>query len=1494
MVTYNFGQVIDSYVAAVFPESDDHYNLLKDSNEDVATEEKPEVPRWHTILQCLQATLLIATLIALGTYALHVRSSYFSTLIQRAGLKEPVSLTDEGYVKFLTKLDEVKSSANVDAGTIQLFDLELQHGSDTFGYSDITTRRDVAYWLQFGLIPTLYRGLKSYNTLIGSTVRLSFIYNGDTGKTGELNPDENIVSRTALMSTFPLGGDDDLNEKVEDGISGIDKNEDEDVELVVNDSSGDPKERLPDVNTKSPYISKIPFASDGTHHTDSSTGGRFMYVSGDSFEDFMNTLNFGEQYSSRSPYFPLCSILSDLNTTAVTLEAFTGNATDYTMTHIRVHFEFILGANGDTSIKKVSKASSISTPRDNLTRRIQLGIYILVVLITVFYFYHSYCIHRGYKVYRWKGMYVLDGLAKLCLLICLIAYTFRLYMGHSSGPYIQSVSDSNGDYNLIATLGRNGRILDADLLEVMFNNLRSTIKKGYVSTGLFQMMTFWTITLLFILCCASLIGGGRAGKVLIFWAHHSMSQFLIACFAVLFTLFMMSAVNAYLVNSVEKNNASFRYNFATLFNILAGVSNDRVDEYVQNTGFMHTVSILVLIGVFTYFGIIVLATLMLTANPEHRIRSFEFIPLRNPFDSSRWHRIKMLIERKFGFLSMNNRRMILRELVFSRRRRAASDGANTSSGQSGSKGVATGSPAGGVDTAAASMEAETVNLEPPVINGNNQREQHCVDVSGDGDNKGSPKIPFGLDGLNIRWSFNYRFRNDVRTYRNILYWLILVGILVFGFKDWRYHNSRKLLQQTLKDRIKTDISDLPPLFASLNHTAGDKALKPVPDVKLEKPNGLTPEVEQATVISPSMGQDIPRVSNSDTNTLSIQTANQLDAEPGEHSRSNVDAPESSGGSDGPRVNQAMQPSYGVKAIVPKLHFSPRRIISRQEVFRWMTDGGLASMFQWVQFDNDMFHSATENPEFMSVNKRFFAVPANNPIFIEFKLHSADGFKSPIFSNMTHDLGKLTVRGVIHSEPISLGLREVFGKGATDFPDCVRKVYIHLLLVDRNADCKLYNTRIRFDLGKSGMVLLRLSVRSVVGVHLTARYWNIAFIVVTTVSSLLLLLFAWWIYKDFVSFRFNYCRHHRISPKGRFWHCLMVYFVNDYLRLIHFWILSLIAVTCVMYYIIHDNTNAVYRNINLISTLEGRLVVQNALWHIRAVHLLLWYVLGTLCTLILLVQFNMLQVLVQVIFVCITFAFTMYMLVFLALFVLAITFLFVILIFAADLYDELSRDENFVLGGLRLLVGQSKIPSHVYESNPVIMLIYPLCKLLELFLGNLLFVYLWSIWPKEDDKEAEALDKTYEMFRSEPIEECEISDGVASLTQVAPDQLDLIPNEIKEYCADEAIKFHEMFRQFNEELTSSGLTKVEYLMQLENRLAKQTHEMLTHCQSLELELEVLSKACNKAEGEDNDELETAISLLEATVADKKNELDAIYAKYKSIMDQEDNEARNNVD
>ncbi|ORM40129.1 uncharacterized protein BXIN_1336 [Babesia sp. Xinjiang] len=1523
MITYNFGRVIDSYVSAVFPTSDQFDPVDDDIDGENLEEERPEVPRKDGLLQCLQLSLLIAALIALSTYVLHVRSSYLSTVLLRSVLKEQVSINDGGYVKFLDSIAVLRKKDPVEGKNVNIYDLDL--GEDILRYGDIRSRADVALWMQFGLIPSLFNGLSSYNKLIGNTVRLSFIYADD----GDVKPPP--VKKQApskpkaveprLSGVSPMGfvvddGDEDRGEEADtdlvdddydtDIVKGVALVPPQDTQQVGGGDTGQLGGNVgKDKNdtTKSAFITKLPYATDGTFHTDSVLGGRFMYIAGATLEEAMSALNMGTEYSRDPPYFPLYSIMSDTSTTSVTLEAFTNNPNDYTVTYVKVSFSFVYNAEGGIDLLKMSKASSISTPRDSLTRRIQLFIFGFVLLLSVVHMVHSFQIHRNFRVYSLKVMYVIDALGKLCLLVCLISFAARLYMGHGSGPYIQAATTAGGDYSSVVTLGRNGRLLDSDLLEVVFNNLRNTVLQGYMSTGLVQVMTFSTISFLFILFCGILFGGGKVGKVLSFWAFHSLFQFGLAVFGVLFALCMIALVNAYVVNYIGKDDASLRYNFAILSNILAGVVNNRVSSYYRNHGWMHTLSILFLLAVFTYFGMIVLLTMMLTANPESCIESFDGYPLSGHYDDSRWLKIKLAIERIFGYMSLRNRRFFLRQLVISRNRANVA----TATDSRGSK-----APTEGVTSSANSSVTGTNN---PAAGNKSPSNSGSMSLESNSTTSGVPSRALGKSqasnvaphrltigsellrssgGVPRRSGVMYanftilpsRNRKDRRWLRILSYWLIIVGVIVFMYKDRQYHVVRKLLQQTLTDRIKTSTARLPCIYEESVAPKDDPSASAAPvagsDKGAEPPPGSAPSAPPPSSVA---GKPLSSglLENADNSVIPRVPEEKKDVPKGPGKGEKEPAK--------PSVSVVSHPSHRkmefvradiVKAIIPHIQFAPRSLLTRQEVFQWLTEGGLNTLFTREPFDNDMFLSTMKDPRYMSLQGRFFAVPADNPLFLEIKLRSPDGFHCPLFENMEHDVGTNTARSVVLSTDSSMGLRELFGHSARDFPDVVESVILHFLIVDSSKQSKLYTATIPFEIRKSGKVVSRMKLRSVIGIHLSSSYRNIVFISVSVISFVLLILFSWWFAVDCRKFLRNYRYHHRLTGRRPFWHCMMVYFVNDYIRFVDLLVLLLICLTCIFYIFIHENTSVVYSRVTLLSSLHARLEVHSALRNIRLLHKSLWVVLGLMAFLIILAEIRMLQAVMQMFFMCLVCAFTLYLLAFVALFLVASTFLFVLLIFAAELYDDLSKDEGFLMGGMRLLIGESRIPSHLFESKPMVMLMYPLSMIFKMFIMNVLFVYLWSIWPKGANNIEE--EDISEVYKRDTVDGYELPGGSSNLTEVAYDQLDLIPDDLKEYCADEAIKFNQMFREYDEQFTSSGMKSLEYVEWLHEKLARDMHELRMSCESLQLQLEVAKKSREIMERQEDRTLESTISLLEITLSDKQDELASVYEEYKSYVEE----------
>ncbi|GBE58751.1 protein [Babesia ovata] len=1575
MGTYNFGRVIDSYIATVFPPRHPVVPAAVASATDQrqSQDEAAKVPRRQLVLQCLQAVVIIAGLVALCMYSLHSRSSYYSKISLRSALKDPIAPNESGFSKLLEGLASLNSGVakgqDGDAAAIRrVLDIDLGAGTGILRYSEIRSRRDVALWLQFGLIPSLITGLNSYNKLVGDIIRLTFLRTDysdiEYGAAGNQAPpaEPPVSPQTSGVLRMGMAGyedDDDTSDDSEGtGSAGdTDAVEDEEEEDVVkmDPPPNVPPSDPPDAGVQIPekgdggepdsieeneqstpkFVLKLPYASEGTYHTYSKSGGNFLYIPGSNLYAAMTALNMGYQYGTKSPHFPLWAIISDPTTTSVTLEAFTSNAHDYTVSYANVSFTFLTLPDGSANLSKVAKASSISSPRDGLTHSIQQGIFGLVVILAVIYVVHSVAIHRRYQVYTSKVLFGIDVLSKVSLVACIIAYAVRLYWFSGSAPYIRSVMGAGGDYENVVTQGRDGLVIDATVLRAGFNTLRTHVLGGYMSMGVLQVASFCTICLLIVLCFAMLCSGGRVGTMMCLFVIHSTCHLGLGIVCVLSALALMALVNMCILDHTAAGDGSFVHHFITLAYILAGANGSRVDAYYRNHGALHMVSIIVLLAVFSYCGMISILPIMLTLDADSEIRSFESKKPNGPYDESRYFRTKYALGRLFRRFSTRSSAMFLRHLAFSRNGNSAGPGTAGQPSSTGLNGMQPRSDqAGGngmnhPNIAATSSEGATggyvdANSTQIQISQNDAPDHHATTVPHDVE--GQPvaaDTPQRIASRRQRFRiWLYKFRSDHRNFRMLFYWIVVVAVMAFAIRDRQYRSVRRLLQQTLNDHLTTDVAQLP--CAIHTFVLQPPADAEPPDEKLTKgpkdPSVDVPEdlrhssffgvedmssagnssiangedTDNSHLAPPGMNRDPPIHALQLSGLVPSQDDGGLnDGQDAAAVQRNKDNSSASQASDTPDSKGAQLPSKqnagepdGVKKALVRVSQLPRRISTRKDVFQWLTAGGLGSLFKFLAFNNDMLNTLGEVKEFLTIKNRFFAVPSQGAILVELKLRAAAGFKCPMFSTMEHDAGSATVRSLLHSTSTSIGARELFGNYWTDFPDVVERVQLELFLVDSYAQSKLYRATIWFDMRTSGTVVPKVKVRSILGVHLSSSYNNWVFASVSISSLVLFIAFAWWFVIDCRKFFRGYDKRYGVTNGNLlFWRKLFVFFVNDRLRFVDLFVIILIGVICGLYVSIHFNSNVIYENIQGLSTTKVRLIVNAAMHDVRIAHRSLWVLLGIIVFLVLVAQVQIIRNLFVVLFVCLECALILYITVAAAMLLLLLTFIYVIMTFANDYFHDLSKDEGIILGSIRLLLGKSQLPSHVLESSYFVMVMYPGCLVMKLWIINMIFVYLWAIWPKDElDEDAKDLAHTEEMFRCDSVEGYQVSANSTNLTTVADDQLEMIPDDVKQFCAEEVRRFNAMFKEFDEKLVAAGARKFEYVQELHDRLGHEMHEMLKSCEALQMQLEVARKRCEIMESHDDRNLEANISLLEIALSDKQDELASVFANYKSLMEQ----------
>ncbi|KAK1933497.1 hypothetical protein X943_003907 [Babesia divergens] len=1511
--TYNFGQVIDSYIANVFPYT---RPTVVQEDEAEASNQRECAKRSFgrdSLFQCIELVVIIAVLILLSTYVLHVRSAYTASTTLGTALKKPIACMESGFQRVLDTFDDIHSKPKAEISefqhegvTYKAIELDLKD-NHVIRYSDIRSKNDVAFWLQFGLIPAIFSGLNSYNKLVGSTVRFSFVrsnYNKLTYNVDKATLTPNVAIQHQLMSAlFPLevaDDDDAADDPEQDLTSGDIEGDGVDVVHVKPSTAkielGDASQRK-DIKAKGGMEMlevKLPYAEDGKYHTFSAQGGNFYYVTGDSIDAALMSLSIGTRYSKSPPYFPLAAVITDETTTSVALEAFLSNAQNSTISYVNVTFTFSKG-QGDTGqyLVKAAKAYSIANNRGGQGGMMYNLIYMFLLMVTIGHFVHSYYMHRGEKVYSLKIVHIIDISSKFLLALCILIYGGRMFWSHSNLPHIHTVKYENGSYDAVVGVSKNGRIIDPDVLQTVFNSLRKNIMRGYWSVGFFHVVTFGAIALLFILLCIKLCSGRNVGVMLRYFAFHSRLQFMFAIGSIVLALCVVSLSNAYIVNFIHSSDASFRYNFATLANILSGVLNKQVEAYLRNYNVLHSLSIVILFILFSYSGIFVLITMMFTINPESNIESFKSKNPTDPYDKSRFINLKKSWYYFVRHIIPEYNVAFLRHFAFSRGKHdmpvshigtAQVGNIAPSPNQTGQPNI---SPYGKGIADVIPQASRSAGHPPP------QAKKDCsITVKPCFKGKTVPiknrrVLPMeSLDALKQNRSYY--------TWRIVSYSLLTIGFLIFAFKEHRYHSVRKLLQNTLNDQLVTNMERL--AFNFKEFTTEDAVVKakvgPSSQGAAEQTVAKTPQpppAEANKLSQSAMSSDLPSELASHVG---------VDRKGGVSSTQAL-APAVLAKGDPKQTDVIVKKPVSVKLVFPRVSFMPRRINTRKDLFHWLTEGAINDLFVWATFDNDYISGDGDSPHYLSLYKRYFLVPSKCSLLLELRLRTTDALTLPIFAKMEPYVDEKVVRAVVLPTDQSLGIKQLFGEASVDFPDAVERVVLELLMVDSLNQSKLYRGNVTFDIRDSGVVVPYVKFRSILGIHLSSTYFNWIFTVVSVASFLLFISLSSWFVFDCKLFVHRYTQRHRNFSRRSYGEGVMVFFLNNYLRLVDVLIIFLIGSMCALYLTIQINTNAVYDHLRNLSTLDGRLQLNDALTKVRMCHKSLWATLSLLLFMVLLREVKLFQWMISVVYTCVKSAFTLYLLVAVAMVLLIATFLFFMFVFASEhfngmfllsVYDssvaELSRGEGSLLNSTRLLFNEVYIRPHLYESTPLSMLIYPICLIVKSWILNVIFSYLWAIWPKNDkEPDREVMEKTEDMFKDDDIKPYTLPNDCVNLTKISDDQLDLITDDVKALCTDEALHLNALFEEYNKQFTESGMTSLDFLESLHEKLVGEMSEVLFACEKTQLSLEVLHKKCAILEKNVDRNLETNISLVEVALSDKKDELSAAFATYKSLIDEE---------
>ncbi|KAK2194561.1 hypothetical protein BdWA1_001689 [Babesia duncani] len=582
MLTFDFGQVLDGYVSQCFKEPPKLPSLKK----------RRLLPRHYTFISAALACCIACFIIVWSSLVFSLRSSHLGCKGIVATLKHIWAPSWIGYQK-------IASSAKSEP---PLLNFVLEKGPDVVTFDTLTSRGDVATWIYYGLLPSISQGVGFANRIIANTIRISFI----TSRKDVYHVNNKAESRPLLLHATATA----LQGVSLDNINGDD---------VIAFSKGDNCHQGRECN--------------------------YRYLN-------LNGLDYGMGFNS------LEAILKEPDTTGCVVEFYTANAIERNETHVALSFDLgsipkVFGAqenqNGD------STASVVANPQGEIEA---LGInslpewfqstacgWLSAIFVLLLFLYIGYGIYMHVTLphLNFVLFYLLDIATRFVLMavgtsyIVLVLYQFLYIPRITCSGY----DVTSGRYNSQLVIGMDNRQLNlVALQDIGFNALAFGLSNCRLLTLLFYFFGFFGVFLLLFNTWV-LLRLKQAQELVAHFGLRFAIQMVSFSLGLSFSLITLSLVNAYIVNFTRSSLESFRLNFSTLLNILAGTGSSETRGYLQHYGFMHGVTLVVIFAILIYFTCLVFANLLLTVKvPETHFKSLEN-DLDGPYDPKRLEACKL-------------------------------------------------------------------------------------------------------------------------------------------------------------------------------------------------------------------------------------------------------------------------------------------------------------------------------------------------------------------------------------------------------------------------------------------------------------------------------------------------------------------------------------------------------------------------------------------------------------------------------------------------------------------------------------------------------------------------------------------------------------------------------------------------------------------------------------------------------------------------------------
>ncbi|UKJ89897.2 hypothetical protein MACJ_003151 [Theileria orientalis] len=500
-----------------------------------------------------------------------------------------------------------------------------------------------------------------------------------------------------------------------------------------------------------------------------------------------------------------------------------------------------------------------------------------------------------------------------------------------------------------------------------------------------------------------------------------------------------------------------------------------------------------------------------------------------------------------------------------------------------------------------------------------------------------------------------------------------------------------------------------------------------------------------------------------------------------------------------------------------------KIATFNDLYYWLNIGSVRSLFKRIDTSGRSELPQTDT-SIIAINSRYYLHPNNMPV-----LFSMYFYLTPpkyLVSNMKKTVFHDRYYQLMEIDESKHGFENLFNNMINTIPDTVNKLMIDIIVVDSKSENKIYNANIKFYMEKSGMMSHEVNVNNVYSLFLPPKNRNIIYYSTLGCTCAFLLILILVLIKDIDNFRKGFFMYY---PKSNALHMILMYNLNDIRRIFY----------------IHSSIGFLLAGIIVIGVIFKNSTVRHYLY------------VGVS------VLYQMKYFYANVIF---------YFL------LLIFTYLFFFYFISKDYFKDFIKGNKFFKRCLRLVLYDHQFFGEFKEKSLTELLLYPLCLAFKIWLTNVIFYHLWSAWPKSDYSKHGTHSTEADLFADTDELEEKFKHSDLEITSITQKQLDALSTEIKSKAAIESKNLFNKFIEYNRWFKSTGKHKSKFIFSLHGKLGDEIDDLIEATNKLEFKVGIVAKQNELLQKKSYNELEEHISMLEESLSDKREELNAVFSTY----------------